>query len=130
MDNFGVQIANLKEIAKQPNIPELNALYAQYDDTNLKNWLGAKLKNVETLAEQSASGLHKKAGVIVLSVAKESKLEMAGIEDADVIVEVGGEEIENISGLLLKYQENLWRGVLDLTIIRNQKKRKINVNLQ
>ena len=55
---------------------------------------------------------------------------MAGIEDADVIVEVGGEEIENISGLLLKYQENLWRGVLDLTIIRNQKKRKINVNLQ
>lgn len=130
MDNFGVQKSDLKVIAKQPDIPELNLIDGQNDNGTVKSWLGAELKNVETLAEQSASGLHNLAGVIVLSVANESKLAMAGIEESDVIVEAGGEEIKDIASLLVRYQENLWRGYLNLTIIRNQKRNNIKVDLQ
>lgn len=68
LDNFGVQKAELKAIAKQPSIPEFNVPYFQYDINRTKDWLGATLKNVETLAEQSASGSHKMDGVIALSV--------------------------------------------------------------
>ena len=95
MDNFGVQKAELKAIAKQPNIPELNASFAQNESNNRRNWLGGTFKNVETLAEQSASGLHSMAGVIVLSVKDKSKLAISGITDGDVIVEVEGENIKN-----------------------------------
>jgi S1-C subfamily serine protease len=130
MDNFGVQKAELKAIAKQPSIPELNAPYFRNDTKSTKDWLGATLKNVETLAEQSASGLHNMDGVIVLSVKNESKLAMSGIKDGDVIVGVEGEKIKNISELLLKYQENLWHGYLKLSIVRNQKVNEIKVNLQ
>ena len=130
MDNFGVQKAELKAIAKQPSIPELNAPYFQNDTKSTKDWLGATLKNVETLAEQSASGLHNMDGVIVLSVKNESKLAMSGIKDGDVIVGVEGEKIKNISELLIKYQENLWHGYLKLSIVRNQKVNEIKVNLQ
>jgi hypothetical protein len=130
MDNFGVQKSDLKIIAKQPNIPELNTLIAGNGNTPIKNWLGAKLKNVGTLAEQSASGLHNLSGVIVLSISNESKLALAGIEEADVIVEIGEEEIKDITSLFVKYRENLWRGYLNLTIIRNQKEKNIKVDLQ
>ncbi|WP_235114749.1 right-handed parallel beta-helix repeat-containing protein [Cyclobacterium qasimii] len=92
MDNFGVQKAELKAIAKQPNIPELNASYSQKESKNMKNWLGGTLKNVETLAEQSASGLHSMDGVIVLNVKDKSKLAMSGITDGDVVVGVEGEK--------------------------------------
>ncbi|MBI0397344.1 hypothetical protein [Cyclobacterium marinum] len=91
MDNFGVQKAELKAIAKQPSIPEFNVPYFQNDINRTKDWLGATLKNLETLAEQSASGSHKMDGVIVLSVKSKSKLAMSVIKDGGVIVGVEGE---------------------------------------
>ncbi|WP_339924442.1 peptide-binding protein [uncultured Cyclobacterium sp.] len=130
MDNFGVQKAELKAIAKQPYIPELNAPYSQNESNSITNWLGGTLKNVETLAEQSASGLHSMAGVIVLDVKDKSKLAMSGITEGDVVVGVEGEKIKNIAELFIKYRENLWHGYLKLSIVRNQKEREIRVNLQ
>ena len=49
---------------------------------------------------------------------------------AYVIVEIGEEEIKDITSLFVKYRENLWRGYLNLTIIRNQKEKNIKVDLQ
>ena len=110
MNNFGVQKTALKAIAKQPDIPELNIPAFQKGLKRNKEWLGGTLKNIETLEEQSASGLHSLDGIIVLKVKDKSKLAASGITDGDVIVGIDGEKVKNISELLVKYQENLWHG--------------------
>jgi hypothetical protein len=130
MDNFGVQKPSLKAMAKQPDIPELNipSFYAEKKST--KEWLGATLKNIETPEEQSAYGLHSREGIIVLNVKQGGTLAKSGIRDGDVIVEAEGEKVNNISGLLTSYQENLWHGSVRVMIIRNQKSMEVVIKSQ
>lgn len=130
MDNFGVQKAELKAIAKQPDFPELNIASFQKVKKSTKEWLGGTLKNVESLEAQSALGLHSMDGIVVLEIKDNSKLAVSGIIDGDVIVGVDGEKVKNISEMLIKYQENLWHGSLKLSIIRNQKEREVHIDLQ
>jgi hypothetical protein len=129
IDNFGVQKTELKAIAMQPNIPELNISFSQKENKSTKEWLGGTLKNVETLAEQSASGLHSMDGVLVLSVNEKGKLAVSGVTDGDVIVGIDGEKIKNISELLRKHQEKLRHGSLKLSIVRNQNVSEIRIDL-
>lgn len=129
MDNFGVQKTELKRIAKQPTIPELLIASLQETGNSTKDWLGSTLKNIKTLAEQSASGLHSKDGVMVLSLEDKSRLAKAGLKEGDVIIAINGEKVKNIAALLKKYQETLWRGSLVLSIFRNQKEQVIEVDL-
>jgi len=130
MDNFGVQKAALKAIAMQPEIPELNIVTFQKAKNSTKEWLGVTLKNIETIEEQSAWGLHSTDGVIVIKIKNKSVLAASGIIDGDVIIKVEGEKIKNISELLIKYQENNWRDSLKLGIVRNQKEREVHVEFQ
>ena len=130
MDSFGVQKPELKAIAKQPDIPELNIVSFQKTKKRTREWLGGTLKNIETLEEQSALGLHSMDGVVVSKVKENSKLAIAGMADGDVIVGVEGEKVKNISELLGKYQENLWHGKVKLSLVRHQKKIEILVKSQ
>ncbi len=130
MDKFGVQKPKLKAIAKQPDIPELNIISFQKEGEKTRNWLGATIKNIETIEEQSASGLHSMDGVIVLEVKDENKLALSGIKKGDVIVELEDVKVKNISELLDKYQENLWQGSINLSIIRNQREMKVPIELK
>ena len=121
LNNFGVQKSDLKLIAKQPVIPQLNILSFQKVEISTKDWLGGVIKNIETPEEQSASGLHNMDGVKVIKVPIGSKLETSHIMVGDVIIKVEKLKIKNISELMTSYQKNLWHGSIELTIIRHQK---------
>ena len=93
-------------------------------------WLGGHLKNIETLAERSASGLDKTSGVLITMIDPQSILSNSELEIGDVIV--GGEEVEinTIKDLMKLYQQSGWKGALNLEIFRNQKKNEIRVQLK
>jgi hypothetical protein len=130
MDRFGVQKLELKALAKQPEIPELNIMAFQKIRKSTREWLSGTLKNIETPEEQSSFGLFNMDGVIVLNVKKESKLAMSGIKEGDVIIGFDDEKVKTIIDLLNKYQEYLWHGKANLTIIRQQKEMKILIELK
>ncbi|MBM1105158.1 PDZ domain-containing protein [Aurantibacter crassamenti] len=131
MDNFGVKKPALKAIAKTPDIP---AIWALSDDDNSKSmeleWLGAKIKNIETLAERSASGLNKTAGVLILSIEEKTVLANSSLEDGDVIIAGEGKPVDKIPDLFKLVQEYGWRGVLNLTIFRNQKRVEVELKIK
>ena len=49
------------------------------------------------------------------------------IQLGDVIVKCEGSDTDQVSDLMKSYQENNWRGKLNLTIFRNQKEISITV---
>lgn len=122
MDKFGVQKPSLKAIAKTPEFPVIWSV----DDDNTKdsgtmNWLGAMIKNIETLEERSASGLNKAAGVIILKIEEETILANSTIKVGDVIIEGESEEINTIQDLMKVFQGHNWKGKINFKIFRNQK---------
>ena len=130
LDSFGVQKPELKNIAKQPVIPQLNILSFQKVKTTTKEWLGGVIKNIETPEEQSASGLHNMDGVKVIKSPQGSRLEVSNIMEGDVIIKVEKIRIKNIGQLMTNYQENLWHGSVKLTIVRHQKEMEIIIKSQ
>lgn len=122
MDSFGVKKTSLKAIAKTPEIP---VIWSISDNKNSKSlsikWLGAKLKNIETLAERSASGLSKTSGVLVLSIDENSVLSNSDIQVGDVIIKGESKEVNKITDLMKVFQGHNWKGVLKLSVFRNQK---------
>ena len=90
MDLFGTQHAPYKAIAE--------AGHAQYDDPfgvsvqgediddTPKTWLGAKVKNVSTMDEVTASAIPGIAGIMVLEVPEDSKAALVGFKPGDVIL--------------------------------------------
>jgi len=126
-DNFGVKNKKLRALAKTPKIPKLFFGVAGTGSTTY-NWLGTELKNIVSMAERSASGLNKTAGVIILRVDENSLAQKAGIKINDVILHCEGEEVNNISDLMRSYQKNNWHGKLNLKIFRNQKEISITLS--
>ena len=80
------------------------------------------------MAERSASGLNKTAGVIVLSIEDNSVIGRSAIEPNDIIVSCEDEEMETVADLMKSYQKNNWMGKLDLKIFRNQKEISITLS--
>jgi len=128
MDSFGVQNPGLKKIAKTPKIPEL-IFYStsSLNDKETINWLGADIKNIETMEERSASGLSDNAGVIVFEIENNSIASRSGLKKEDVIILAEGNKVNNIQDLFRVYQENNWTGKLNLVVIRNQTEEKITI---
>ncbi len=135
MDQFGVTTEALKTQAETPEIPELFIASSSDHAGKTYEWLGATLKSVETLGEQSALGLPEIAGAMVLKVAADSKIAAAGIRPSDVILAVidndygGGEKIVGVNDLLVSYQSRRWRGELDVVISRNQTQQTLTINV-
>ena len=127
MNNFGVKNKKLRALANTPEIPKL-FFGAAGTGSSIYNWLGTEIKNVENMAERSASGLSRTAGVIVLSVDENSLAQKAGIKINDVILHCEGEEVNTISDLMRSYQKNNWHGKLKLKIFRNQKEISITLS--
>lgn len=128
MNDFGVQKPALKKMAKTPVIPAL--IFPAGNESAIKTteWLGAALKNIETMAERSASGLKETSGVLVTEIEGKSLAEIGGLQKGDVIVQCEENKIRNITDLLNSVQGNNWKGVLSIGIVRNQKEREISLN--
>ncbi|MDO6693125.1 PDZ domain-containing protein [Aliiglaciecola sp. 3_MG-2023] len=135
MDQFGVMTPELKALAEQPAIRPLYLNSTQGQSGQKYALLGATLKSVETLGEQSALGISDIAGAMVLSVDKGSKMDLSGLQTGDVVLQVldtqfgGADEIISAADLLASYQSRKWRGVLEVVISRNQQQQTISINL-
>jgi S1-C subfamily serine protease len=130
--DFGVTSARLRRLARSAPIPDLIATKFHIGATTL--FLGAKVKSVETLGEQSAAGLGEATGVMVLNVDAGSPAELGGLKAGDVIIGVDNDEgtspvskIENLPDLLAAFQARKWQGKINLKIQRNQREQNIVV---
>jgi len=126
MDQFGVANKALRSLAKTPTIPTMFFGGGNEKDAVVE-WLGSQIKNITTMAERSASGLNKTAGVLLLSVAPQTVIGNSELQVGDVIISAGGDEINTVADLMRSYQNNNWKGALNLTIFRNQKENQITL---
>lgn len=130
--DFGVTSPRLRRMAKAAPIPGLISATFPRGATAL--FLGAKVKSVETLGEQSAAGLGEANGVLILSVDAGSPAALGGLEAGDVIIGVENDQgtapvskIDKLPDLVAAFQEKKWLGSLHLRIQRNQRERPITV---
>ena len=128
MDRFGVQKAELKRMAKTPEIPALIMYAHDHTSGQTTNWLGAKIKNIETMGERSAAGLKEISGILIIKVEEGSLAAKGGFQEGDVIIYCEGVKVKAIGDLLNCNQSNNWKGVLKVRIVRKQEEEEILVN--
>jgi S1-C subfamily serine protease len=128
--DFGVTSMRLRRLAKAAPIPDLIAAKFHIGATTL--FLGAHVKSVETLGEQSAAGLAEASGVLILSVDADSPAALGGLEAGDVIIGVENDEgtspvskIDKLPDLVAAFQARKWQGSIHLKIQRNQREQSI-----
>ncbi|QEC52771.1 parallel beta helix pectate lyase-like protein [Anseongella ginsenosidimutans] len=139
MDRFGVTSASLRSRALTPEIPDLNFMKTQTAGAS-QRWMGALVKNIESLAEQSAAGLNEAKGVLVLEIAAESAAAesaagesaagSSGLREGDVILACEGTPTPELSALVKSALSNRWKGQLTLLVFRNQAEQEVLLKLQ
>ena len=117
----------MKKIRQEPEIPALFISEFQKEKQHIRDWLGAKIKNIETLAERSASGLSEESGVIILEIEENSLASKAELQKGDVIIRCENQKVATIDDLLHIHQGNNWMGRLNLVVFRNQKQTNITI---
>jgi hypothetical protein len=136
MDRFGVRPARLKALAKQPAIPEPELQAAAGAQEKARAILGLTVKSIETLGEQSAAGLLSKEGALILSVEPASAGGKAGLQPRDVVIGMGAnpeqpeQMIATAAALVSAVNSRRFQLHVDLIVVRNQKRRSIQLPLQ
>lgn len=130
MDQFGVLTDNLKKLAQTPEIPQLIRQEFQVKKQKTFELLGMTLKNIESVEEQSASGLVNTQGVIILDLIHNSLAQKSGLRKGDVIVKSGDNKVIDIPSLYEAYQGDRWKGRLSLQIMRDQQNQDIELILR
>ena len=126
---FGVTSPNLKKLAPAPKIdPLVSGKKAAESGTG--EWLGAIFKNIETLGERSAAGLHDDNGALLTELRPGSLAEKNGLKKGDVIILLDGNQVLNVTELLKVNREIRWKGKAEVTVIRNQNPQKIALSLK
>ena len=116
MDQFGVQKASLKAIAKTPVIPELK--HTEIAIENMVQLYSGQVKNLTTDGELSATGMAKKTGVIVLSPPVQGPFTRIKLARNDVILKINDVPVPNVTEL----QNAINKGeIKTVTVWRNQK---------
>ncbi|MDM8159991.1 PDZ domain-containing protein [Labilibaculum sp. K2S] len=127
MDSFGVVSKRLKDFANKVTIPEVTVLEKSNEDEVI-DFLGAKVKNLTTLGERSATGMDDTKGVLVLEVVKTSE-SAKFLQVNDVILSFNNKQINRLSDLFEAYKSH--RGSkIRVVLFRNQKEDKIWVELE
>jgi len=118
MDSFGVVSPGLKAIARTPAFPKVTAMNGSGAD-KVVNFMGARVKDLKTLGERSATGMNDTRGVLVVEVPPGAAA--AGVlQPNDVILSFNGGQIDNLSDLL-KARTPVTGTVTEVTVFRNQK---------
>jgi hypothetical protein len=120
MNQFGVQKAPLRALARSPKLPELINLR---NESNVAEttWLGIRIRNVAGLGDRSAFGLPDEKGVVVLTVPKESKMATSGLQKDDVIRTINGTDVATITQLVSVQQQLHFMTTIPARVMRNQR---------
>jgi hypothetical protein len=117
MDDFGVRPARLKALARTPSFAAPAHPADAAADAAPQAIAGMTVKDVRTAGEQSAAGLGRIAGVLVLAVAPGSPAAAAGYRARDVIAGgADGTVLDDVAAL----QAWLDAGGRELVVVRNQ----------
>ncbi|HVI48375.1 MAG TPA: right-handed parallel beta-helix repeat-containing protein [Chitinophaga sp.] len=114
MDSFGVVSPGLKRVAARPPLPVLQQ--QQQQQGLIITWKGARVKNIETLGERSATGLPDNNGAYFVEVPAGFK---NCIKTGDVVLKVGDEAIRNVNEMIKAFEKNKTKKV-KVTIFRHQ----------
>ncbi len=93
-------IATSALLAAKPIIPEIITEFEE-SKSQIGNWQGASVKNIETLGEQSALGLKDTKGVYFMDVPINSLAEKNGFKKGDVLLKFGESQIQNLFELFI-----------------------------
>jgi len=126
MDSFGVVSPKLKTMSKKVQIPEIIA-FNKEDINEIINFLGAQVKNLNTLGERSATGMDATRGVLVLEI-KPGTTASKFLLVNDVILSLNGKLTNNLRDLL-EARMSVIGSATDLLIFRNQKEDKQRIEL-
>ena len=127
MDNFGVVSAGLKSIAKKPIFPTTVVANNLTKDETI-DFMGARIKNLTTAGEQSATGMDRIRGVLVLSVTLGSAA-AAFLQANDVILTFNRKQISNLKDL--QEARNAVAGKnTEIVIFRNQQQLKRTIEVK
>jgi len=127
MDSFGVVSTRLKAIAKKPIFPAI-VVAGHLSKGDAIDFMGARVKNLGTAGEQSATGMDQIRGVLVLSVAHGSAAS-GFLQANDVILTFNRRQVNNLKDLLEARGAVTGKNT-EIVIFRNQHqlKQKIEVN--
>lgn len=127
MDSFGVVSARLKTIAKKPLFPAVS-LNRQENKDEAIDFMGARVKNLRTVGEQSATGMDRIRGVLILSVARASAAS-AFLQANDVILSFNGRQVNDLEDLL-KAQIAVTKTNSEVVVFRNQQQLKLKIKVK
>ena len=126
MDSFGVVSPRLKALAKKVTIPSIHSSNQLGSDENI-DFMGAKVKNLTTLGERSATGMGDTHGVLVLEVPVKSAA-FKFLQANDVILSFNSKKIRTVSDLF-QAQKTTTGTNTEVVVFRNQNALKIQVGL-
>ncbi len=120
MDQFGVTLPRLRALAATPEFPPLLGAGKPKSESVTLDWLGAKIKTLSGLEEQSATGMDEQCGAYLVSVPKGSAAASARLKSGDVILAVDGKAVKGMNDLLT-YLKVSAGPLVKLSVWREQK---------
>jgi hypothetical protein len=132
MDEFGVKSADLKKIAKTPEVPVLkSAEELRANSSPVVSWLRNEIKSVDSKEEQSAYGLNSSEGVIVLQMWNGSYAAQGdGLKNKDVVLEVEGQKIKEVKDFFRILKEKNDKDFVEIVVMRNQSEQKLTIRVK
>ena len=126
MDSFGVVSPRLKSLAKKTLLPSVIALDKIYYNP-VVDFMGAKVKNLTSLGERSATGMNDTTGVLVVEVTPGSATAKF-LQADDVILSFNNKKVNKLRDLLEARMSVIGSGT-EVLIFRNQKEIKMHIEL-
>ena len=127
MDSFGVISPALKALAKKVPLPVLTES-GKVNNDEIYDFMGAKVKDLTTLDEQSATGMDDTRGVLVIEVAAGSGAS-GFLQANDVILSLNYKPTNKLRDLF-EARRSVNGSNAEMVIYRNQKELKVWVELE
>lgn len=128
MNEFGVTSPALKALVRPVKLPVLiSEMKTEGQDSY--DFLGAKVKNLNTLGERSATGMATETGVLVLDVPKKSVL-YGKLQANDVILKFNDAPVKNMKDLMTIQMGLQLSQKAVVEVFRNQASKKIEISLK
>lgn len=127
-DQFGVRTASLKALVRPVKLPVM-VFEGESKEAAYHDFLGAKVKDLNTLGERSATGMATETGVLVLEVPRTSIL-YGLLQANDVLLSCNDQQIKNWNDLAMVQAGFRNAEKVPAAIFRNQSLKKMDIRLK